>query len=145
MQAKLLIDDVSVFESEFALGSFPITLGRGENADIQISDRWASRVNCEIDQVDGELVVRDLQSSNGTLVNGEHVSECRLERGDKITIGMSTFILEFDGPETKLSASPSTVQRSGKAVTEDPGATLIGRHPSDQQSSAKPNKKNNSV
>ncbi len=145
MHARLLIDDVSVHESEFALASFPITLGRGEDADIRINDRWASRVNCEINQVDGELVVRDLQSSNGTLVNGEHISECRLQRGDKITIGMSTFILEYDGPETKLSPSPSTLKRSEEVVFEDPGATLIGRHPNNSQPSATPKRRNSSA
>ena len=61
--------------SRVVLRSFPVVLGRGTDADVQVQDRWASRRHCEIQQAGGVLVVRDLGSRYGTLVNNAHVSE----------------------------------------------------------------------
>jgi len=129
MKAKLLSMNTDIGESEIVLDPLPVTLGRSDEAHIRINDRWVSRVNCEIDLVDDALVVRDLESSNGTLVNGEHVTEQYLRPGDKLTVGMSTFIVSFNGRKRKLSPTESTLQQQKALVDEHAGATLIGKHP----------------
>jgi pSer/pThr/pTyr-binding forkhead associated (FHA) protein len=64
------------------------TLGRATGADFIVDAALVSRVHCRFTaSVDGELEVRDLDSTNGTFVNGERTEVTRLESGDKVQIG----------------------------------------------------------
>ncbi len=78
---------------ELHLAEFPVTLGRGANAGIRVRDRWVSRQHCELDFIDGQLVIRDLGATHGTYVNGEPVAEERVGPGDEIRIGLTTLTL----------------------------------------------------
>src|SRR6185312_5151465 len=69
-------------------------IGRGQQADIQVIDEGISRRHAEIMHVGGEIVIRDLGSTNGTYCNGDRISEHHLTDGDKIQVG-STTILKF--------------------------------------------------
>jgi two-component system, cell cycle response regulator len=69
-------------------------LGRGQNATIRLNDDGISRKHARIFHAGGEVVIEDLQSSNGTLVNGTTVQQRLLQDGDKIRLG-STTILKF--------------------------------------------------
>jgi two-component system, cell cycle response regulator len=81
-----------------------IVLGRGAEADIRISDGDAlSRKHCKLFLKDGDAYVQDLQSSNGTFVNGAKIQTERLRDGDKIRIGDTT-ILKFTHDEDGLEA-----------------------------------------
>lgn len=84
-----------VFEAEcFTLDceQLPATIGRSENATVRlVTDHWASRKHCTIEISDGKLVVRDLDSVNGTFVNGQRIHQACLERGDKLEIGLHAF------------------------------------------------------
>ncbi len=65
-----------------------LTLGRSEAADIQVDDRRASRRHAQIKVISSECQLVDLNSSNGTFVNGERIHEAVwLKDGDIITIG----------------------------------------------------------
>jgi two-component system cell cycle response regulator len=70
-----------------------VTLGRALEADVRVNDARASRTHARItvehDPASGETRYRlqDLGSTNGTLLNGEPVSEAYLEDGDKLTVG----------------------------------------------------------
>lgn len=77
----------------FRLGAGPVTLGRLPECDIVMSDPGASRQHARIRHVDGEYVLTDLGSTNGTLVNDDPVRERILQDGDRITIGET--LLEF--------------------------------------------------
>lgn len=70
-------------------------LGRDETCDIVIEDPGVSRRHCEFRvTTDGPHIVcsvRDLASTNGTFVNAERVTSQRLEPGDKVTTGRTTF------------------------------------------------------
>ncbi|MCF8527470.1 MAG: DUF3662 and FHA domain-containing protein [Candidatus Nanopelagicales bacterium] len=66
-------------------------LGRGSDTDIRIEDPGASRNHCEI--VLGQpILLRDLNSTNGTLVNGQRVSQQELADGSVITIGSTQLV-----------------------------------------------------
>ncbi|MGO4597286.1 FhaA domain-containing protein [Terrabacter sp. 2RAF25] len=75
------------------LGSLT-TIGRDETADIVIDDPGVSRRHSEIRvTTDGPHLVtsiRDLNSTNGTFVNGERISAQRLQDGDRLTIGRTS-------------------------------------------------------
>jgi diguanylate cyclase (GGDEF)-like protein len=70
-------------------------IGRGQQSDVHVVDDGISRRHAEIIHDDhGRLVIRDLNSTNGTFCNGARVEEHELHDGDKIQIG-STTILKF--------------------------------------------------
>jgi pSer/pThr/pTyr-binding forkhead associated (FHA) protein len=77
------------------LDSLPAILGRGSDADIRLGDRWISRIHCEISEISGTLVVRDLESRHGTLVNGQYVAEAHLLPGDRLTVGLTSFEVKY--------------------------------------------------
>ena len=64
-----------------------LLIGRHQECDIQIASRKISRRHCCIAQVDDQIVVRDLCSTNGIRINGVRVHEGRLKPGDELTIG----------------------------------------------------------
>ena len=71
----------------------PVTVGRAQAADLIVTDRWVSRRHCQLYQSDGEIVVRDLESTHGTFLNGKRVTEAVLRPGDEIRIGLTSLVL----------------------------------------------------
>ena len=64
------------------------TIGRATGADFIIDAPLVSRVHCRVTALPtGELEVRDLNSTNGTFVNGERVESVLLESGDRLQVG----------------------------------------------------------
>jgi FHA domain-containing protein len=70
-----------------------LTIGRMAECDIVLTDPGASRKHAEIRRDGDRVVVADLGSTNGTLVNESTIDERELEEGDRITIGRT--VLEF--------------------------------------------------
>ncbi len=70
-------------------------VGRANECNLWIEDGAISRKHFSIHVVKGKAVLKDLGSTNGTLLNGEKVTEHPLEDGDKIQISRDT-ILEFN-------------------------------------------------
>ena len=74
-----------------------VTLGRALEADVRINDSRASRLHARInvernaDQSSVRCIIRDLGSTNGTLINGQPLTEAVLNEGDKISIGDQLF------------------------------------------------------
>lgn len=71
-----------------------VTLGRGKGADIRIQGDGISRQHARLQSVGDSVMFEDLGSTNGSFVNGEKVSKCKLGDGDKVQLGSST-ILKF--------------------------------------------------
>jgi pSer/pThr/pTyr-binding forkhead associated (FHA) protein len=66
----------------------PILLfGRDGECDVQLNSKKVSRRHCCVAQVNDQLVVRDLGSTNGVRVNGQRVVEVKLSPGDELQIG----------------------------------------------------------
>jgi len=64
------------------------TLGRATGADFIVDAALVSRVHCRLTVLpDGTLEVRDLESTNGTYVNGARVERARLQAGDRLGVG----------------------------------------------------------
>lgn len=102
--------------------SFPIhgivTLGRSNKCDVNINDEYMSRRHAELSIKAGVLRIVDLDSSNGTYVNGQKVAEKALKPGDRIAFDQNIFLVvgpshakvvdEDDGDEaTVFRAAPS--------------------------------------
>ena len=76
-----------------------VILGRALEADVRVNDFQVSRQHARISTVQGddgadEYILHDLDSRNGTYLNGRRIRREKLENGDKITIGET--ILRFD-------------------------------------------------
>lgn len=70
-----------------ALAGGPVVVGRDPEAEVRLVDSRVSRRHAEIVTVDGEAMLVDLGSTNGTFVNGEPVSRAVLTDGDAVLIG----------------------------------------------------------
>jgi hypothetical protein len=87
-----LLENGSPIQS-YVLDRDVVTIGRMKESDVVLSDPGASRKHAEIRKKDGQYVLADLGSTNGTLLNERAVTEHPLEEGDRITIGRT--VLEF--------------------------------------------------
>lgn len=75
----------------------PITIGREEGNSIQLNDERVSRFHVKIQEDHEKLVLTDLESTNGTKVNGEDIQLRILRFGDVIAVGRS--VLLFGTPD----------------------------------------------
>jgi len=71
-----------------------MVMGRSRECDIQLADPNVSRRHAELRQEDATYWIVDLDSTNGTEVNGERTSRSKLEDGDRITIGSTDVVFE---------------------------------------------------
>ncbi|MCL2450147.1 MAG: FHA domain-containing protein, partial [Polyangiaceae bacterium] len=82
------------------------SLGRHPNNTIQLLDKIVSKEHCILEQRDGQFVLRDLGSLNGTYVNGDRVrGEVALQHGDEIALG-STRARYDDGSDGVVPLPP---------------------------------------
>jgi hypothetical protein len=78
--------------------SAPLTiLGRGTDCDLRLVDPGVSRHHAELRVEDGEVVLVDLGSTNGTFVNGQPVRRVTLTDGTRVTLGRTTLLFRRDG------------------------------------------------
>ncbi len=102
----------------------PVTVGREEGNDVQLNDERVSRFHLKIQQDQGELVLTDLDSTNGTWVNGEPVQLSLLRMGDRISIGRTLLLVgspeEID--QQIVGDRLATIERAGQEG--DVGADL---------------------
>lgn len=81
-----------------ALGAEPLTVGRDPENDLVLDDRRVSRRHAEIRLRLGRYTLYDLQSTNGTFVNGRRVAEVALSDGDRVQIGGTEIVVEQEAP-----------------------------------------------
>ena len=74
-----------------------MVLGRGVDADIRLTDTGVSRKHAELRLDDGKVTVVDLDSTNGTTVNGRPIDKALLHDGDRIGLGASVLVFRQDG------------------------------------------------
>lgn len=70
----------------------PVTIGREEGNSVQLNDERISRFHLKIQEDQGKLVLTDLESTNGTRVNGEDTQLRILRFGDVISVGRSVLL-----------------------------------------------------
>jgi transcriptional regulator with GAF, ATPase, and Fis domain len=90
---RLLVIAGPLKDSTFPLPTGEIHIGRDPSNLLSISDPSLSRRHCALSRDGEDYKIRDLDSRNGTLVNGTAVKEARLRHGDQISVGDSIFIL----------------------------------------------------
>lgn len=84
---------------EFKLAGESKTIGREPGNDIIVENLLVSGYHARIDAAGKEYVLTDLQSKNGTFVNGDRVTSTKLKNGDQILIGKHTLVFTLDAAE----------------------------------------------
>jgi hypothetical protein len=87
-------DALVVDGRRYALSGPVTVIGRSSACDVPLDDASASRRHAELRRRGGKAVLVDLDSTNGTLVNGRRVREAPLRPGDRITIGTTSIVFE---------------------------------------------------
>ena len=121
------------------IGATVMVVGRQQDCQLRIASSQVSRKHCQIFEKKGLLLVKDLGSSNGTLVNGKKIADQRvLEPGDELTVGSVKFrverqeetVLIQDGSQPLASAKPGDTAISQAIGGE--GDDLIELHDLDE-------------
>jgi pSer/pThr/pTyr-binding forkhead associated (FHA) protein len=90
MYAKLIVVEPNVDPREVQI-RLPITIGRSPDALLRLDHSLVSRLHCELVEENGQIIVRDLGSRNGTFVGGQRIETAPLPPGELLTIGGITF------------------------------------------------------
>ena len=81
-------------EHRFVVADLPVTIGRGEESDYPLQDTAMSRPHIRLERCAALVLVRDLNSQNGTYLNGERLEDfTTLREGDQLELGKTTFIV----------------------------------------------------
>ncbi len=86
-------------------------LGRSESADITLADDRVSGRHCEVVRAPGSYSIKDLGSSNGTLVNAQKISSCELRDGDLVQVGYTVFKFQSVGGSAATGPAANRVER----------------------------------
>ena len=120
-----------------SLEGSPITIGRNAENDIALpADMRVSRHHAEIEHRGGEWILRDLRSRNGTLLNGQRISESQLRDGDRVKIGGSIFAFSSErDPMATMTATDALDPRAHPVLSarETEILTLLAQGSTDQQ------------
>ena len=81
---------------DLALGAARILVGRSRTCDLVLSDTQASKEHIAIELQAEGFVVTDLETSNGTKLNGQKVTRAVLQNLDRIQIGDTVLVFEAD-------------------------------------------------
>jgi uncharacterized RDD family membrane protein YckC len=110
-----VINPTSATKKEIPILARVISIGRDPSNDLVLSDSMVSRRHAILEHRDNQYVLRDNNSSNGTLVNGDRVeSEKTLRDGDLVAIGSSRLLFQLD--ETAEASIPDVVKAAVAAA-----------------------------
>lgn len=113
----------------------PVTIGREDDNTIRLNDESVSRFHVKIQDDDGRFILTDLDSTNGTRVNGHPMHMRVLQVGDLVAVGRSLLIFgseeEISIQQTRnellnsgvLSSDSHTMSLHGDDQSEAPGST----------------------
>ena len=116
MAARLIAVAGPVPKTEFLLGDEEAVIGRDVAATVCVNSRSASRRHCMVRRNGDQYLIKDLGSSNGTLVNGLPVTECVLQHGDRIAISDALFVFATDQPAELPLRPEVTESRDAEAL-----------------------------
>jgi pSer/pThr/pTyr-binding forkhead associated (FHA) protein len=118
--AKLVLLSPGMTGRTHELKADKTTIGRLEDNTLQIAEASVSSHHCEVLLRGSDVVVRDLNSTNGTYISGEKVTERNLKPGQILRLGQVEMRLETDGPPatSKKPLDQTLVMQRGVSLTE---------------------------
>ena len=92
------------------------TIGRLEDNAFQIPEQSVSSHHCEVLLRGSDVVIKDLDSTNGTFINGEKISERPLKPGQILRLGQVEIRLEGDGQAAGASDDKKQMDRNTRVI-----------------------------
>lgn len=90
----------------------PVTIGREEGNVLRLNDERVSRYHAKVQTEDGDTILTDLDSTNGTRVNGATIQIRRLRAGDQLSIGRTMLLFgtmeEIEARRRESAPPPAT-------------------------------------
>lgn len=129
----LMLPDQQV--REFDLSKSKISLGHSPSSDITLEDPTVSNSHARIEFTGSDCVLRDLDSENGTYVNGLAVQDWSLSPGDEIKLGETSLRFEKTNPDPNPSLTmveTTTMQRDLAGLPEAYLTTTLSETSEDQ-------------
>ncbi len=120
--AKLVVNPSSSQKREVSLPRTVLSIGRDPSNDLVLPDAMVSRRHAVVEWRGGQFFIRDCNSSNGSLVNGDRVSERGLRDGDLVAIGTARLLFRDDVAEehgAKVVQHPSAPRLQCPACNAD--------------------------
>jgi len=117
--AKLVLLSTGMTGRTHELKTDKTTIGRVEDNVFQIAEPSVSSHHCEVLLRGNDVVVKDLNSTNGTFVNGQKVSESDLKPGQILRLGQIEMRLETDAP-----AAPGAPKKLDQTLVMQRGVSL---------------------
>lgn len=99
----------------------PVTIGREEGNLLRLNDERVSRFHAKIQFDNDDVILTDLESTNGTRINGHPIQIRRLQAGDRVGIGRSTLIF---GSNVEIAARIATEKASSLPTAAPPSRTV---------------------
>ncbi|HEU5122971.1 MAG TPA: FHA domain-containing protein [Verrucomicrobiae bacterium] len=103
--AKLVVLNAGLSGRSHELTVDKTTIGRVDDNTFQLADGSISSHHCEILLRGSDVVVKDLNSTNGTFINGEQITETVLKPGQTLRLGQVEMRLETDGVSSPIPSS----------------------------------------
>jgi pSer/pThr/pTyr-binding forkhead associated (FHA) protein len=134
MYVQLTIIDGPARTASVRLKKADTLVGRQKGCDIRIPSNEISRRHCILSAEHGTVVVEDLNSANGTYLNGERISgRQKLKAGDRLRIGTLTFRIDVV-PDAGASVSPEQPKHDEAAADDSKESSeLIYRFAGDKR------------
>ena len=116
---RLVVVDGPLSGLTFYLDDPVVSIGRLGSNDLCLEDPFVSRHHCVIRNEDDECLIEDLNSANGTYLNGERVNKGLLNEGCIIQIGTSQFVFKLRNPEETITLGQKLiVANNGRSLDE---------------------------
>ena len=113
---KIVVLSEGLTGRSFELKVDKTTVGRLEDNAFQIPEQSVSSHHCELLLKGSDVIVRDLNSTNGTYINGDKISEKVLKPGQILRLGNVEARLETDG--AGVAAAPAAGSAAAAAASE---------------------------
>jgi uncharacterized RDD family membrane protein YckC len=121
--AKLIVNPTSPARRELQLTRTLVSIGRDPSNDLVLPDAMVSRRHAVIEYRGAQYFLRDCNSSNGSLINGDRVSERSLRDGDLVAIGTARLLfrdeIELEELGSKVLQHPSAPKLQCPACHSD--------------------------
>jgi len=126
--AKLLVKTAGLENSLIDLRLGVNRVGRSPDADFQIEHGTVSSFHCELILRESGVLIRDLESTNGTFINGQPVRQAELSAGQTLRLGDVEFLVENTDATVAIPKFINTELPAPPVVLSD-GAIVCPRHP----------------
>ena len=141
---KLVVLSEGLSGRAFEIKAEKTTIGRVEDNTFQLSEPSVSSHHAEVWLNGADVMVKDLDSTNGTYINGEKIAESKLKPGQTLRFGSVDLKLDAPGqpsapPPAKKPSDKAATQGGVKMTTFEPGCSSRFAAPRRHGAASRPN------